>query len=91
MTTADPPETTADDIVAEAAGGGGGDAEGPQFTLELNQDQKDIREWVHGFAESTVRPAASEWDEREETPWPVIQEAAKIGRASCRERVYHPV
>jgi acyl-CoA dehydrogenase len=34
---------------------------------------------VHGFAESTVRPAAAEWDEREETPWPVIQEAAKIG------------
>ena len=79
MTTADAPETTAEDIVAEAAGGGGGDAEGPQFTLELNQDQKDIREWVHGFAESVVRPAASEWDEREETPWPVIQEAAKIG------------
>ena len=24
-------------------------------------------------------PAAAEWDEREETPWPVIQEAAKIG------------
>ena len=34
---------------------------------------------MHGFAENTVRPAASEWDEREETPWPVIQEAAKIG------------
>jgi acyl-CoA dehydrogenase len=51
----------------------------PQFTLELNQDQKDIREWVHGFAEGVVRPAAEEWDEREETPWPVIQEAAKIG------------
>ena len=26
-----------------------------------------------------MRPAAHEWDEREETPWPVIQEAAKIG------------
>jgi acyl-CoA dehydrogenase len=26
-----------------------------------------------------VRPAAEEWDEREETPWPVVQEAAKIG------------
>ena len=26
-----------------------------------------------------MRPAAAEWDEREETPWPVIQEAAKIG------------
>jgi acyl-CoA dehydrogenase len=51
----------------------------PKFTLELNQDQKDIREWVHGFAENVVRPAAEEWDEREETPWPVIQEAAKIG------------
>src|SRR3954451_7121998 len=51
----------------------------PKFTLELNQDQKDIREWVHGFAEGVVRPAAAEWDEREETPWPVIQEAAKIG------------
>jgi acyl-CoA dehydrogenase len=70
---------TAEDIVAEAAGGGGGEDSGPGFTLELNQDQKDIREWVHGFAENTVRPAASEWDEREETPWPVIQEAAKIG------------
>ncbi|MBA2766197.1 MAG: acyl-CoA dehydrogenase family protein, partial [Solirubrobacterales bacterium] len=51
----------------------------PAFTLELNQDQKDIRDWVHGFAEGVVRPAAAEWDEREETPWPIIQEAAKIG------------
>jgi acyl-CoA dehydrogenase len=79
MTTTDAPETTADDIVAEAAGDSAPTTEGPRFTLELNQDQKDIRDWVHGFAESTVRPAASEWDEREETPWPVIQEAAKIG------------
>src|SRR3954452_16111350 len=50
-----------------------------EFNLELNQDQKDIQEWVHGFAEGVVRPAAAEWDEREETPWPIIQEAAKIG------------
>src|ERR687893_2891008 len=49
------------------------------FTLELSQDQLDIRDWVHGFAEQVVRPAAAEWDEREETPWPIIQEAAKIG------------
>ena len=49
------------------------------FSLELSQDQRDIRDWVHGFAENVVRPAASEWDEREETPWPIIQEAAKIG------------
>jgi acyl-CoA dehydrogenase len=49
------------------------------FSLELSDDQRDLREWVHGFAERVVRPAAAEWDEREETPWPVIQEAAGIG------------
>src|SRR5687768_14127457 len=59
------------------------DTEAPQgtaqFSLTLTEDQKEIRDWVHGFAEKVVRPAAAEWDEREETPWPVIQEAAKIG------------
>ena len=49
------------------------------FSMELSQDQLDVREWVHGFAANVVRPAAAEWDEREETPWPLIQEAAKIG------------
>ncbi|WNV91307.1 acyl-CoA dehydrogenase family protein [Umezawaea sp. Da 62-37] len=49
------------------------------FSLELNEDQTDLRDWVHGFAKDVIRPAASEWDEREETPWPVIREAAKIG------------
>jgi acyl-CoA dehydrogenase len=53
--------------------------EGAPFSLELTEDQRDIRDWVHGFSEKVVRPAAEEWDEREETPWPVIQEAAKIG------------
>ncbi|HEX8105030.1 MAG TPA: acyl-CoA dehydrogenase family protein [Solirubrobacteraceae bacterium] len=49
------------------------------FSMELTQDQRDIKDWVHGFAADVMRPAASEWDEREETPWPIIQEAAKIG------------
>jgi acyl-CoA dehydrogenase len=49
------------------------------FSLALSQDQKDIREWVHGFAADVVRPAAHEWDEKEQTPWPIIEEAAKIG------------
>jgi acyl-CoA dehydrogenase len=61
----------------QASGNGG--AQEPAFSLELTQDQKDIRDWVHGFSEQVVRPAAHEWDEREETPWPVIEEAAKIG------------
>jgi len=48
-------------------------------SFELNEDQLQIQKWVHDFAENVVRPVAHEWDEREETPWPVIQEAAKIG------------
>ena len=55
------------------------EASEPKFSLELNQDQKDIQEWVHGFAENVMRPAAHEWDEREEFPWEIVQEAAKIG------------
>jgi acyl-CoA dehydrogenase len=55
------------------------EAAAEQFSLELSEEQRDIRDWVRGFAEGVVRPAAAEWDEREETPWPVIQEAAKIG------------
>src|SRR3954471_17367328 len=51
----------------------------PEFSLDLNEDQIQIQKWVHDFAENVVRPAASEWDEREETPWPLIQEAANIG------------
>ena len=50
-----------------------------EFTFELNDDQKEVRDWLHGFAADVMRPAAAEWDEREETPWPIIQEAAKIG------------
>jgi alkylation response protein AidB-like acyl-CoA dehydrogenase len=49
------------------------------FSLDLNEDQLQIQKWVHDFAENTIRPAAHEWDEREETPWPVIEEAAKVG------------
>ncbi|SDY23369.1 acyl-CoA dehydrogenase [Micromonospora pattaloongensis] len=50
-----------------------------EFSLDLTEEQRDLRDWVHGFAKEVVRPAAAEWDAREETPWPVIQEAAKVG------------
>ena len=50
-----------------------------EFTMELNDEQREVRDWLHGFAADVIRPAAAEWDEREETPWPVIQEAAKVG------------
>jgi acyl-CoA dehydrogenase len=49
------------------------------YSLDLNEDQLQLQKWVHDFAENVIRPAAHEWDEREETPWPIIEEAAKIG------------
>jgi alkylation response protein AidB-like acyl-CoA dehydrogenase len=55
---------------AEAASG---------FSLELPADVVEMRDWVHEFAVEVMRPAAADWDEREETPWPVIEQAAKIG------------
>jgi acyl-CoA dehydrogenase len=51
----------------------------PDFSLALSEDQLQVQKWVHDFAEQVIRPAAHEWDEREETPWPIIEEAAKIG------------
>src|SRR3979411_1121993 len=51
----------------------------PGFSLELSSDLREMRDWVHEFAAEVIRPAAAEWDEREETPWPIIAEAAKVG------------
>jgi len=51
----------------------------PGLSLELSSDVREMRDWVHEFAASVIRPAAAEWDEREETPWPILEEAAKIG------------
>ena len=45
----------------------------------INEDQIQIQKWVHDFAEGVIRPVAEEWDEREEFPWPVVEEAAQIG------------
>ncbi len=50
-----------------------------EFSLSLNDDQIALRDWIHQFAVDVIRPAAHEWDEREEFPWPIVQEAAKIG------------
>jgi alkylation response protein AidB-like acyl-CoA dehydrogenase len=57
---------------AEQASGGG-------FTLDVPDDVREMRDWVHDFAKNVMRPAAAEWDEREETPWPILEEASKIG------------
>jgi len=49
------------------------------FSLDPGPDLREMQDWVHGFAANVIRPAAAEWDEREETPWPILEEAAKIG------------
>jgi alkylation response protein AidB-like acyl-CoA dehydrogenase len=48
-------------------------------SFELTEDQIELQKWVHEFAATVVRPAAAQYDEREDFPWPVLQEAAKIG------------
>src|SRR5258707_12929237 len=50
-----------------------------RFSLDLNPAVREMRDWVHGFAREVSRPAAPEWDEREETPRPILEQAAKIG------------
>jgi len=54
-------------------------AQEPGFSLDLSEDIREMRDWVHGFAAEVIRPAGAEWDEREQTPWPILEEAAKIG------------
>ena len=49
------------------------------FTLDLTEDQEQIKDWVHTFANDVVRPVAHDYDEREEMPWDVIKEASNIG------------
>jgi len=53
--------------------------ETPAFSLDPGPGLREMQDWVHGFAANVIRPAAAEWDEREEIPWPILEEAAKIG------------
>ncbi|HMU37138.1 MAG TPA: acyl-CoA dehydrogenase family protein, partial [Marmoricola sp.] len=49
----------------------------PSFAL--TEDHLTLKQWVHDFAADVIRPKAAEYDEREEFPWEVLEEAAKIG------------
>jgi alkylation response protein AidB-like acyl-CoA dehydrogenase len=66
---------------------------GSGFGLELTPDLREMRDWVHEFARDVIRPAGAEWDEREETPWPILEQAAKIGLYSLdffAQQAYEP-
>jgi acyl-CoA dehydrogenase len=49
------------------------------ISFELSDEQREIRDWVHDFAEREIRPVAHEYDEKEEFPWPVVKKAAEAG------------
>ncbi|MDR7363591.1 acyl-CoA dehydrogenase family protein [Nocardioides marmoribigeumensis] len=49
------------------------------FDLSLTPAQLDLVERAHAFAEDVVRPVAQEYDQRQEFPWPVLEEAAEQG------------
>src|SRR5947208_13187422 len=48
-------------------------------SFELSDEQREIRDWVHAFAEKEIRLVAHQYDETEEFPWPVVKKAAEVG------------
>ncbi|MEA2656412.1 MAG: acyl-CoA dehydrogenase, partial [Chloroflexota bacterium] len=49
------------------------------ISFELSDEQREIKEWVHAFAEKEIRPFAVQYDEAEEFPWPIVKKAAEVG------------
>ena len=49
------------------------------FDLTPTIAQHDLARRAHEFAEQVVRPVAAEYDQRQEFPWPVLEEAAERG------------
>ena len=47
--------------------------------FSLTEEQLELQKWAHEFAEREIRPAAAEYDESEEFPWPVLKKAADAG------------
>jgi len=48
-------------------------------SFDINDDHRELRDWLHTFAADVIRPAAAEYDDKEEFPWDVLEEAAKAG------------
>ncbi len=49
------------------------------IAFELTEEQREMRDLAHRFAEKEIRPVAAEYDEKEEVPWDVIRKAAQAG------------
>jgi hypothetical protein len=50
------------------------------FDLTPTAAQHDLARRTHEFAEEVVRPVALDYDQRQEFPWPVLEEAAVSAR-----------
>lgn len=49
------------------------------ISFELTQEQRDLQGMMHEFARDVIRPAAPEFDEKEETPWGIMRQARSLG------------
>src|SRR5947209_20212704 len=49
------------------------------FDLTPTAAQHDLARRTHEFAESVIRPVALDYDQKQEFPWPVLEEAAQRG------------
>jgi alkylation response protein AidB-like acyl-CoA dehydrogenase len=49
------------------------------FDLTPTAAQHDLARRTHEFAEEVIRPVALHYDQRQEFPWPVLEEAARRG------------
>ena len=49
------------------------------FDLTPTAAQHDLARRAHEFAESVIRPVALDYDQKQEFPWPVLEEAAQRG------------
>ena len=57
--------------------------------FQLTEEQEQIRQLAHRFADEEIRPVAGAYDESEQMPWPVIEKAAQIGLTSfCYPEAY---
>jgi alkylation response protein AidB-like acyl-CoA dehydrogenase len=52
--------------------------------FQLTDEQEQMRQLARRFTEREIRPVAAEYDESDETPWPVLQKAAQVGLLSYR-------
>ncbi len=50
--------------------------------FQLTEEQEQMRQLAHRFAEQEIRPVAAAYDESGEMPWPVIEKAARVGLTS---------